>query len=368
MRLSTSSRIATASRTYGPLFSMTHSARSAIAASVNSRARVGSLSDEVVEDVCRPDHRHLCRLAEPEDLLLHLGETDEADLDGEIAAGDHHGQGLCPGALHDDLGQLAGSRSRFRSWPRSQLAARCPASQLVLEAGDVVGRSGRRSSRRCRPRVRRCRGRRDPWPSAGRGSGSCPGSSGPCSGRSSPFDSTRVTRRRAASVPPSSTTRRILPSSMQTSSPSCSCATASGREHSSCGGSGFPFGSTYDELESVADANAHLAAASSDPAGSCTGALEVDQDPARPSSLLGRPACVGRHRRPGFRRVVRAVDAHDVCTLLNECADERIVLRRLGRKRDHDPDLPVRRGGPEHRPCVTFEQAVTAIERLRPRM
>ena len=40
----------------------------------------------------RPDHRHVRRLAQPQDLLLQFGEALVADLDRKIATGDHHAQ------------------------------------------------------------------------------------------------------------------------------------------------------------------------------------------------------------------------------------------------------------------------------------
>ena len=55
----------------------------------------------------RPDDGDVSGFAEPEDLLLDLGEPSEADLDGEVAARDHDRERLRAGALDDDVGEVA---------------------------------------------------------------------------------------------------------------------------------------------------------------------------------------------------------------------------------------------------------------------
>ena len=89
IRLRMSSRTRIASTMWGPLLSMTHSARSPIAASVISARDGAPVRASVVEHLRRPDHRDVRGLAEPEDLLLDLGEPLVAALHGEVAAGDH---------------------------------------------------------------------------------------------------------------------------------------------------------------------------------------------------------------------------------------------------------------------------------------
>ena len=84
-----SSRTRIASRMWGPLLSITHSARSPIAASVISAREGAPVLAQAVEHLRRPDHRQVRGLAEPEDLLLDLREPLVPALHGEVAAGDH---------------------------------------------------------------------------------------------------------------------------------------------------------------------------------------------------------------------------------------------------------------------------------------
>ena len=62
-------------------------------------ARGHPVPGQALEHLRRPDDRGVSGLANPEDLLLHLGETLVADLEGEIAARDHDADGMSPGGL-----------------------------------------------------------------------------------------------------------------------------------------------------------------------------------------------------------------------------------------------------------------------------
>ena len=75
---------------------------------------------------------HVGGLAEPEDLLLDLGEPAEADLDREVAASDHDRERLRAGALDDDLGQAL-DRERGLDLGRDRgRALRLASRQLLL--------------------------------------------------------------------------------------------------------------------------------------------------------------------------------------------------------------------------------------------
>ena len=100
---------------YGPLLSMTHSARCDIAASVISAREGWPVLRQALEHLRRPDHRHVRGLADPQDLLLHLGQALEAAFDGEVAARDHD---AAPRRLHR-LEQHRGQVLEARAWSRS---------------------------------------------------------------------------------------------------------------------------------------------------------------------------------------------------------------------------------------------------------
>ncbi len=80
------------------------------------------------------------RLANPQNLVLHLGEAFEPKFDGKIAARDHHRQRLVSGRFHDDFGQV---RNRARCLDLGDEADFAPIeatpSQLILNHSDVPG-------------------------------------------------------------------------------------------------------------------------------------------------------------------------------------------------------------------------------------
>ena len=94
-----------ASRMCGPLFNITHSARTDIAASVTSAGRATG-SGHRLEYLGRPDHRHASGLTRPHDLLLDLGEAFEAHFDGEVTSSDHHTDSLGLHRGEQQLGQV----------------------------------------------------------------------------------------------------------------------------------------------------------------------------------------------------------------------------------------------------------------------
>src|SRR5208337_2092262 len=54
------------------------------------RPRRDATFSEGFEHLGRPDHRHMRRLANPEDFFLHLSESLVAALDRQITAGNHY--------------------------------------------------------------------------------------------------------------------------------------------------------------------------------------------------------------------------------------------------------------------------------------
>ncbi len=66
-------------------------------------ARRQAFCDEAFEHLRRPDGRYVCRLAQPQNFLLHFSEPRETDFYGKVTAGDHDRQWLPPGSLNDNL-------------------------------------------------------------------------------------------------------------------------------------------------------------------------------------------------------------------------------------------------------------------------
>ena len=95
---------------WGPLLSMTHSARCAMAASVTSARDGWPVRAKLVEHLGRPDHRQVCRLAQPQDLLLHLGQAFVARLDGQVTPGDHDPDERGAHGVQEDLGKACEGR------------------------------------------------------------------------------------------------------------------------------------------------------------------------------------------------------------------------------------------------------------------
>ena len=106
MRPSKRSSSATASPIAGPLLSMTHSARAAIAASVISPREGTPVLDEPFEDLCRPDHGNAGGFADPQDLFLHFRHALETELRREIAARDHHAERPARHGAGDQIRQI----------------------------------------------------------------------------------------------------------------------------------------------------------------------------------------------------------------------------------------------------------------------
>ena len=66
-----------------------------------------------LENLRGPDHRHVGRLAQPQQLLLHLREALEAQLDAQVAARDHHRGRAAPQGVDDERGQRAHRQARL---------------------------------------------------------------------------------------------------------------------------------------------------------------------------------------------------------------------------------------------------------------
>ena len=66
-----------------------------------------------LEHLRAPDHRQMCGLAQPQDLLLDLGESGEADLDREVATRHHHPQRCCRETGQQDRRQCRESLRRL---------------------------------------------------------------------------------------------------------------------------------------------------------------------------------------------------------------------------------------------------------------
>ena len=80
------------------------------------------------------------RLAQPQDLFLHLGEPLEADGHGEIAARDHHAERLAAGGTNDDIGQVLHRLCRLDLGDDAETTPiRATLRQFVLQVRDVVG-------------------------------------------------------------------------------------------------------------------------------------------------------------------------------------------------------------------------------------
>ena len=92
----------------------------------------------LLEDLGRPDHRQMGGLTQPQRLLLHLGQSLVADLDGQVAARDHDSD---PGTAHRGQEQLRKSlegTARLDLQDDTDPVAAEPA-QLVVQP-DHVGR------------------------------------------------------------------------------------------------------------------------------------------------------------------------------------------------------------------------------------
>ena len=75
---------------------------------LGSRGLAGA--GQVVEDLGRPDHGQMSRLAQPQDLLLKLGEPLVPRLHGQVTAGDHHAHARRPHGVQQNLGQAGEGR------------------------------------------------------------------------------------------------------------------------------------------------------------------------------------------------------------------------------------------------------------------
>ena len=77
------------------------------------RAAGQSFLDEIVQDLGGPDHRNSGGLAQPKHFFLNLGQSQVAQFDREIAAGDHDRGRARSGRLNYQLRQVADRIDRF---------------------------------------------------------------------------------------------------------------------------------------------------------------------------------------------------------------------------------------------------------------
>ena len=100
-------------------------------------ARRGAALGQTLQHLCGPDHRHVRGLAQPQDLLLDLGQAFEAELHGEVAAGDHHAHGRGAQAGEQDARQVHEGRTVLDLEHDAQVAG-AEAMQPLLEQQHVL--------------------------------------------------------------------------------------------------------------------------------------------------------------------------------------------------------------------------------------
>src|ERR1035438_6669750 len=76
---------------------------------------------QLVENLGCPDHWEVCSFAQPENLLLHLGETFVTSLYRQVASGDHDSDEWRTHGVKQDLWQASKRRSRFDLEDQSQV-------------------------------------------------------------------------------------------------------------------------------------------------------------------------------------------------------------------------------------------------------
>src|SRR6266496_101520 len=75
----------------------------------NLRTRGKAFLCERFQDLGSPNDWNVCRLAQPENLLLQLRHAKVTDLDSKIATGDHHTEWPSTRRAHDDFRKIAHS-------------------------------------------------------------------------------------------------------------------------------------------------------------------------------------------------------------------------------------------------------------------
>jgi hypothetical protein len=96
MRARMSSNTLMASSMFGPLLSITHSARCPAAASVISARGLACLGERL-QNLSRPKRWHVRGFTQRENLPRDLGKPFKTKLDRQVTAGDHDAQ---PGVAH----------------------------------------------------------------------------------------------------------------------------------------------------------------------------------------------------------------------------------------------------------------------------
>jgi hypothetical protein len=76
---------------------------------------------QLVENLGCPNHWEVCGLAQPKNLLLHLGETLVTSLYRQVTSGDHDSDEWRTHGVKQDLWQASKRRSRFDLENQSQV-------------------------------------------------------------------------------------------------------------------------------------------------------------------------------------------------------------------------------------------------------
>lgn len=139
MRASSRSRTSTAAATIGPLVQHHAFGARRHGGVGHLAARGNAVLDEAFQDLRRPHDRHARRLTDPEDLLLHLRQTFEADLGGEIAARDHDAERASAACCGDQVRQVAHRRGPLDLGDKAKRPDAAPvACERILEQLDVA--------------------------------------------------------------------------------------------------------------------------------------------------------------------------------------------------------------------------------------
>src|ERR1035441_2694959 len=104
----------------------------------NLSSRWPTCACQLVENLRRPDRRNMARLTEPQNLLLHLGETFESALDGEVAARHHDADPLRCHRRQEHLRQSIESADRLDFQYNAEPGA-ADRLEVALQCGYVVG-------------------------------------------------------------------------------------------------------------------------------------------------------------------------------------------------------------------------------------
>ena len=92
-----------------------------------------------------PDHRHVRRFAQPQDLLLHFGQPLETHLDRQVPAGHHHADRRGPQRRQQQVRQLFKGRPRLDLQDDAQMRS-VAAVQFAFQIEHIFGRPHERQA------------------------------------------------------------------------------------------------------------------------------------------------------------------------------------------------------------------------------